>query len=339
MKQPLVSIIIPNKNHSKFLGQAIESALGQTYKNIEVIVNDNCSDDNSIEVAMKYLDRGVIINKNPDDIIAYTYRVLARLVRGKYFMLLCADDCIAPTFVEKAVEIMEKDNEIGYVHCERDYIDENNNVISLDPFFKCSFKVKGEKMLPIYTMTDVAQSAQALIRKAVFDAVGRHDTEVDYLVIDRDQWFRLSMFSDYAYLREKLSYIRIHSGSETSANVNTFMHVPLYYMSIIEFLEWGRIKGNSKVNERKDMCLEKLSKDFVNIASSLIKDNKLGLAKRYLLAAKITNESICEDKLFMESWKITEDNSKDQVELLNKEDSRNITHIRSYDPPEGYIKL
>ena len=313
--------------------------MNQTYSNIEIIVNDNCSDDESIQVAMRYIDRGVMINKNPDDIIAYTYRVLARLVRGKYFMLLCADDLIEPTFVEKAVDIMERYNSVGYVHCERDYIDENNNIIELDPFFKCSFRIQGEKMLPIYMMTDVAQSAQGLIRKTAFDSIGGHDTEVDYLVIDRDQWFRLSMVSDYAYLREKLSYIRVHGNSETSGNINTFMHVPLYYMSIMEFFEWGKIKNYKDVNERKTSSLNKLAKDFINIASTLINNNQLSLARRYLLAAKVTCEEIEDDILFKENWKRVNNTNEKPKDLMSTEDSRKMVHIRSYEPPEGFLEI
>ena len=52
--QPLVSVIIPNYNHARFLDERIKSVLGQTYQNIEVIILDDCSTDNSREVIEKY---------------------------------------------------------------------------------------------------------------------------------------------------------------------------------------------------------------------------------------------------------------------------------------------
>ena len=131
--QPLVSIIMPNYNHSMYLEQSIQSALNQTYSNIEVIVNDNASSDNSIAVAKKYIDRGVIINKNPQNIYNFNYDILDDSVNGKYFVLLCADDILKEDFVENAVGIMEKYPEIGFVHGERDYIDENGRITELDP--------------------------------------------------------------------------------------------------------------------------------------------------------------------------------------------------------------
>lgn len=107
---PLVSIIIPNYNHSMYLEQSIESALNQTYPNIEIIVSDNCSEDRSVEVATKYLSRGVILNKNPQNIYNYNYDILYDCAKGDYFVLLCADDLIQPTFVEKAVSMMDRTN-------------------------------------------------------------------------------------------------------------------------------------------------------------------------------------------------------------------------------------
>ena len=107
-RKPLVSIIIPNYNHSMYLDQSINSALNQTYSNIEVIVNDNASSDNSIAVVKKYIDQGVVVNKNPQNIYNFNYDILDDSVSGEYFVLLCADDILKSDFVEKAVRIMEE---------------------------------------------------------------------------------------------------------------------------------------------------------------------------------------------------------------------------------------
>lgn len=145
VEKPLVSILIPNFNHSMYLDASIQSALNQTYSNIEIIVNDNASTDNSIEVASKYIDRGIIINKNPQNIYNFNYDILDDYIGGKYFVLLCADDILRPTFVEKAVTAMEQHSNIGFVHGERDYIDENGKITELDPFFNCSFFCKRKR--------------------------------------------------------------------------------------------------------------------------------------------------------------------------------------------------
>lgn len=339
-KQPLVSILIPNRNHSLFLGQAIESALKQTYENIEIIVCDNCSNDNSIEVAIKYLDRGVKINKNPINIMSLNYNVLASLATGKYFMILCADDIIKPDFIKKSVDIMEKYQNVGYVHCERDYIDVKGNVTELDPFFNCSFMVSGEAMLPIYMMTDVGQAAQTLIRRSVFDKAGKHDTETPHLNIDREQWFRLSMISDYVYLRDKLSLIRIHDNSACSTSANTFWHPILLYQTINGFLEWGKIKNLEPVLQREKAAYEKLGKDMFHFVIKYIKFRNYSLAKKYLLFMRILNSDIIFDENYCKCIKIC--NDKD-LTIINEidEDIKDIysSRKRNYVPPEGFIKL
>ena len=339
-KKPLVSILIPNRNHAIYLGHAIESALAQTYSNIEILVCDNCSDDNSIEVAMKYYDRGVRINKNPINVMSHNYNILSLICESKYFMMLCADDMIKPTFIEQAVNIMEKHDNVGYVHCERDYIDTYGNVKELDPFFNCSFIVSGEAMLPIYMMTDVAQAAQGLIRKSVFEKAGGHDTETDYANIEREQWFRLSMISDYAYLREKLSLIRIHEVSATTTTTNNFMYPVLLYKMLEGFLAWATIKNYQGVIERKDAAFKKLGKDVFSYAIKFIKDRDFLLAKKYLLFVRIIDHDIENDPRYLKYLEICERKNLDLIDEIEQpfKDVYSL-HKRSYDPPAGYIKL
>jgi glycosyltransferase involved in cell wall biosynthesis len=332
--------VIPNRNHSIYLSQAIESALAQTYNNIEIIVCDNCSDDNSLEVMREYLNRGVLINKNPINIFSYNYNILSLMSEGEYFMVLCSDDLLKPTFVERAVEIMEKHPNIGYVHCERDYIDTNGNIIELDPFFNCSFMVKGEAMLPIYMMTDVAQAAQGLIRRSIFEKVGGHDTETDHTNIDREQWFRLSMISDYAYIREKLSLIRIHQESSTTTATNVFMHPILLYKMLEGFVEWGKIRNYPDVLEREKFAFKKLARDFLVFAAKYIKQSNFSLAKKYLLFIRIVDGDIVNDVKYLKCIKICEGQDLNTIHELDEFIKNNhASHKRNYNPPNGFILL
>ena len=68
-KLPLVSIMIPNYNHSMYLDQCIVSAKNQTYENIEIVILDNSSGDNSVQVAAKYIKDGIRVCRNPFNIL------------------------------------------------------------------------------------------------------------------------------------------------------------------------------------------------------------------------------------------------------------------------------
>lgn len=324
-----------------YLDQSIQSALNQTYQNIEVIINDNCSNDKSIEVAMKYIDKGVVINKNTQNIYNFNYDVLYGYARGTYFILLCADDVIQSEFIEKAVNIMEHNSNIGFVHCERNYIDEKGIITELDPFFDCSFMASGEQMLPIFMLTDVGQSAQAVIRRSSFEEVGKHDTESDHLNIDREQWFRLSMVSDYAYIREKLTFIRMpETTSETSRIVETFYHPIALYHTIKSFEKWGELRNYPNVIERVDVALKRLAGECMGFTKVFLSQGKYDLAKQYLLFMKLVNNAVVEDKEYLECQQICQSRQNNGMKVDEFKKSKNYSfRKRNYNPPEGYVLL
>jgi len=341
IRKPLVSIIIPNYNHSQYLDQSIQSALNQTYTNIEIIVNDNCSTDDSIEVLKKYISQGVIINKNPVNISNNNYRVVYERSRGKYFILLCADDFLVDDFVERAVEVMEQDESICLFHGERHYIDEKGNVTELDPFFCCDFKVSGEKMLPIFMLTDVGQSAQALIRRSVFERVGCHDTEHDHTNIDREQWFRLCMEGNYAYSRKQAAYIRVPAvQSQTSIVINTFYHPIALYVTLKGYVHWGILRGYDEVVLREETATKKLVSECLGMVEMLIKERKYSLARKYILFLRIVDEDVYDDERYQRLCSLLEnkDNMNTREMIYGK--TENFTaHKRSYEPPAGYISM
>ncbi|MEM5867697.1 MAG: glycosyltransferase family 2 protein [Candidatus Aenigmatarchaeota archaeon] len=113
MEQPLVSIIIPTYNYGHYLAEAIESALAQNYQNIEVIVVDDGSTDNTKDVASKY-DVQYVFQENKGVSVAKNNGV--KISKGDFFVCLDADDKIHPNFVSKMIQPM-KDPKVGFVRC------------------------------------------------------------------------------------------------------------------------------------------------------------------------------------------------------------------------------
>ncbi len=103
-KIPFVSIIIDNYNYGRFLGEAIDSALNQTHPNIEVIVVDDGSTDNSRSIIFSYNDRIVpVLKENGGQGSAFNTGF--RASRGEIVIFLDSDDTLLPTAVEKATEL------------------------------------------------------------------------------------------------------------------------------------------------------------------------------------------------------------------------------------------
>ncbi len=129
-EEPLISVIIPNYNGERFAECAIDSALAQTYRNIEIIVIDDCSTDNSLTyIRDKYADdkrlRLIALNKNIG--VANARNVGVKEARGEYIALLDNDDVWEEDKLERQMALAKQGADI--VYCSYDFIDENGNEI------------------------------------------------------------------------------------------------------------------------------------------------------------------------------------------------------------------
>ena len=104
IQQPLVTIGIPTYNRSKFLKEALSSALNQSYRNIEVIVSDNGSIDNTPEMLLSFKDNRLhIIRYEVNSGMVFNFNSCLRAAKGEYFLMLSDDDILEPTAIEKLV--------------------------------------------------------------------------------------------------------------------------------------------------------------------------------------------------------------------------------------------
>lgn len=118
MSQPLVSIIVPTYNSSKFLEMCLASVKNQTYGNIELIVVDNNSKDNTKEIAKNYTDK--IFNKGPERSAQRNFGVSESL--GEYVAIIDSDMKLSPQVIENCVQKMqEKTSTVGVVIPEESF--------------------------------------------------------------------------------------------------------------------------------------------------------------------------------------------------------------------------
>ena len=127
-KQPLVSIIIPNYNHAQYLDERIQSVLKQTYQNFEVIILDDKSTDNSLEVINKYKDNPhvakIAVNEQNSGSTFKQWQKGFDLAEGELIWIAESDDSCEITLLEKLVkEHKEKKNVVTF--CKSQRMDEN----------------------------------------------------------------------------------------------------------------------------------------------------------------------------------------------------------------------
>ena len=112
MNKPLVSVIIPNYNHSAYLRKRIESVLQQTYKNFEVTILDDCSTDNSLAIINEYKDnphvKQIVVNEHNTGNTFIQWERGFNLAQGELIWIAESDDYAEPQLLEKAIEAFQK---------------------------------------------------------------------------------------------------------------------------------------------------------------------------------------------------------------------------------------
>lgn len=130
MKNILITIGIPVYNGEKYINQAIDSILNQTYDNFELIITDDGSTDNTLAVLNQYQDSRIkIISDGKNKGISYRLNQQIALAKGRYFVRMDSDDIMFPNRIEKQIEYLEQYPEVDVVGSKAIVIDEQNKII------------------------------------------------------------------------------------------------------------------------------------------------------------------------------------------------------------------
>lgn len=127
MKTPLVTVAIPSYNHAKYIAETIQSALDQTFQDFEILIVDDASTDNSIEVIKKFNDKRIrLIESQKNQGVCKTTDLCVENALGKYISLIASDDVMEKTKLEKQVNFLEQNPNYGAVFSGMEVIDENS---------------------------------------------------------------------------------------------------------------------------------------------------------------------------------------------------------------------
>lgn len=256
--QPLVSVLITVYNREKYLATAIDSVLASTYKNIELIIVDDGSKDNSINIANSYADKHdfikVFINeKNLGD---YPNRnEAASLANGKYLKYVDADDYIYPHGIELLVEMMEQYPDAGYGLCSLSQDVKRPFPFILSPSEAYEYHYQGPGLFHKAPLSSI-------IRKNVFwECNGFNDIR---MAGDYNMWHKLSQKYSVLLMQHGIVWYRSHDEQE----LNSYRK----YISVYEQIKYKYLLDAN--------C--PLSNEKVN---AILKQGKVGLYKQLILNA------------------------------------------------------
>ena len=213
---PLVSIIIPNYNHAQYIEDAIHSVLRQTYRNVEIIVVDDGSRDNSREVIAAFGDTVRAIFQQNQGLSAARNTGLTAS-RGKFIGVLDADDMYEPDFVETLVTALQGQPEAGGIYCGYRFVDHLNQPL---PQIEAR-EIAPEKLYWALVDGNFLVPESMFVRKHCYDAVGFFDTSLRALE-DLDMWLRITSRFKVIHTTKILTRHRILPGSMSTDPTRQF---------------------------------------------------------------------------------------------------------------------
>lgn len=213
MNKPLVSILIPLYNHEKYVEFAIKSVMNQTYKNIELIVINDGSSDNSDEIIQSLLKKYKFeYYKQENKGLIFTIEKLRNLAQGKYISLLASDDAFVNNKIEVLVNYLENNPQYAMVYSNMYLMNIENQIVS-------KIKDGGEKgniFDSLLCGSFFINSLTTLINKEVFM---KYTYDKCYIE-DFQMWLKIAKDNQIGYVDEYLALYRIGNTLSLSSNIS-----------------------------------------------------------------------------------------------------------------------
>lgn len=225
MKHPLVSVIVPNYNHAPFLDERINSILNQSYDNYELIIMDDMSTDNSVDVINKYKDHEhvsqIIINeKNSGSPFKQWNKGFAK-AKGELIWIAESDDACEHDFLDTLVREFERDEICVLSFCRSVKIDVNGKRLS-EEGFPDSFSIDGRTFIKkdLSRFNYIVNASSAIFAKRALEGMDRSYTSFrgcgDWIF-----WVEVAKCGCVSYINKPLNYFRQHGSNTTTAQTRT----------------------------------------------------------------------------------------------------------------------
>lgn len=223
---PAISIIVPNYNHARFLRRRIDCILAQTFQDFELILLDDCSNDDSRSILREYasdprvqLEFNAVNSGSPFK----QWNRGVRLARGKYVWIAESDDYASEKLLERLVAILDAEPQVAFVNCRswRVYADNrldgyaDSNLVELNPRkWENDFIADGPDECSNYFvyLNPVFNASSVLFRKSVYELVGGADESLRYCG-DWKLWAAMALKGQVAHVKDPLNYYRVHANS------------------------------------------------------------------------------------------------------------------------------
>ena len=273
-ESPLVSIVIPVYNGAKFMRQAINSALAQTYENVEIIVINDGSTDATDKIARSY-GKKIRYYKKTNGGVSTALNLGIKKMRGEYFSWLSHDDMYAPNKIADEVEFLRNN---GMLH--KKVIPYSNYTLITARGHKISSIVINNDVVarkPEYALLrGLINGNSLLIPKKAFDEHGDFDAKLK-CTQDYAKWFEMSKTYKFVHVPKELIFSRYHAGQTTNTSPKVRTEGNKLWLVMIKnvspakrksmegddytfYYRLGEFLKNTPYDEALEYCQQKLGK-------------------------------------------------------------------------------
>lgn len=209
-KKPLVTIVTPSYNQDVFIERTIKSVVSQDYPNIEYIIVDGGSTDNSIKIIKKYAKKYKFIKwtSEKDNGQSDAINKGFKQAKGEIIAWLNSDDTYEPSAIKKAVEFLQNNKSVGMVYSDAWIIDRNDNKIKK---FEATEKFNLWRLINTW---DYIMQPTTFFRKDIFKKIDYLDINLNWCM-DWDLWIRIAKKWDVKYLSEFFANNREYENTKT----------------------------------------------------------------------------------------------------------------------------
>ena len=238
---PLVNIFIPTFNRPKYFREALESALNQTYRNIEIVISDDSTNDDTENLIQSYLgdarikyfrNRGFTAKQNWDFLRGYNNPA------AEYVNWLMDDDLFYPAKIEKMLEVYRNNPDISLVTSAKNILDADGRIVgNTKSVFGQDTKLSGDEAGKLLFLWDnyIGETTTVLIRKKFLrnnDLCWRGDEHEAFCLSDVSTWLQLLTQGNMFRFNECLSAFRIHSAQD-GQSTSTVAMIALDYVELL----------------------------------------------------------------------------------------------------------
>jgi glycosyltransferase involved in cell wall biosynthesis len=230
--KPAISVCVPAYNGAEYLVDCLESVLAQSFHDYELLIVDDCSSDDTSEIASRYAAKDVRVRLSCNSRtlgLVGNWNCCVELAKGDWVKFVFQDDVIAPNCLERMLAAAEPDTLL--ISCRRDFIFEEGTSEDTRQFYQTHISVEdvfpGQTKISPSAYCDatleniginfVGEPTAVMLHRKAFDQFGDFNPLL-IMICDSEYWARVGIHSGLAYVPESLAKFRVHAGATSAAN-------------------------------------------------------------------------------------------------------------------------